>query len=145
MAAARGLILFAIMAAASLCACGSEVHEPTTDPCQFGSAVFDVGPVNFCRQAIALAEAKLGWVHWPITSTTFRQSMCPPNARCRGPGPDEGTVIFTFSVGEPRMIFVAHAQGTGGEPLGPIEAGDPQPVPDWVLEQIQSQGSGAGG
>ena len=66
------------------------------DPCEFGAVVFDVGPVALCQAAVDLATARLGPLHWPITSITFLLQICPPNARCRAPDETDGWVIFQF-------------------------------------------------
>jgi len=110
------------------------------EACQFGAAVFDVGPVALCAKAIELAAARLGVVHWPITSVTFRLQLCPPNARCAAPGdePNEGWVIFTFTAGPPVMVHVGPSQ-LFGVVNGGLTAGDPEPVPGWLLAEIGSQ------
>jgi hypothetical protein len=51
--------------------------------CQFGRIVFDVGPVALCAKAVALAIARLGGPHAPITSASspaaarYRTRMTP--------------------------------------------------------------------
>ena len=111
--------------------------NPPADPCQFGAALFDVGPVALCQKAVALATARLGVLHWPITSTRFRTNLCPPNARCdlRFPELVEGWVIFTFTAGDPVMIHVGPPTNVGAPP-NVLVVGDPEPLPDWLREEI---------
>ncbi len=119
------------------------VAQPGVDPailgqaCQFGAVVFDVGPIALCAKAVALAIARLGGPHWPITSISFQVSLCPPNARCRAvpDEPVEGWVIFTFADGSAAMIHVGPAQIIGAPP-NTLVAGAPEPVPQWLLDQM---------
>jgi hypothetical protein len=84
-----------------------------------------------CRQAVGLAEGRLGWLHWPITATEFhRGGPCPPNARCFI-APDQGSVIFHFTVGDPVLIRIAL------DATGMPATGDPEPVPAWMFEEPQ--------
>jgi hypothetical protein len=132
-----GLLLVTILVSA----CGSATapagtaaaaHEmPPTDPC----AEFRDWGSTICPQAIALANARLGWLHWPVTSTSFRTTMCPPNARCAFPGENQGWVIFTFAVGDPVGIHVGPAN-VGGASAAGLVAGDPEPLPDWLLQEM---------
>lgn len=91
---------------------------------------------TICPAAIAVANARLGLVHWPVASTRFLASLCPPNARCRfALVPHDTWVIFTFSVGDPVMIRVG-PPGLANAPPGALVAGDPETPPDWALQQI---------
>jgi hypothetical protein len=84
-----------------------------------------------CRQAVQLAEARLGWLHWPITATEFhRGGPCPPNARCFI-APTQGSVIFHFKVGDPVVIRIAL------DATGLAATGDPEPVPAWMFDAPQ--------
>jgi hypothetical protein len=134
MATTLRLILAAQLAATIVAGCASQTPGPdTANPCEFGAVAFDVGPVDLCEQAIALAEARLGWLHWPITSVRFRQDMCPPNARCVALARTEAWVVFTFSMGDPSMVHLV-ADATGA-----LSALNPESPPDWLLEEIRQQ------
>jgi hypothetical protein len=106
-----------------------------SDPCTFGAAAFEVGPVVFCQQAVATAEAGLGWLHWPVTSVQFQDRLCPPNQFGCGDLPEAGRgwVVFTFSIGEPSMIEVTTA------PDGSLRAASPEPVPGWLRDALRQQ------
>lgn len=86
-----------------------------------------------------------GWLHWPVTSVRFMTGMCPPFARCGPTRPDQGWVVFTFSIGDPSMVHVTTDEG------GALIAGDPEALPEWLLEdtrnpqQAPTQPFGAGG
>jgi hypothetical protein len=132
-----GLLLAVVLASA----CGSATvpagtaaaadHFAPTGPC----AEFRDWTTTICPQAIAVADARLGWPHWPVTSTSFRPSMCPPNARCAFVGENQGWVIFTFAVGDPMMIHVGPTIVGGANAAG-LVAGDPEPLPDWLLQEM---------
>jgi hypothetical protein len=108
--------------------------QAPSNPCEFGAVVFDVGPVDFCAKAVALAQVQLGWLHWPVASTSFRSEICPPNARCVGDGADdEGWVVFTFSIGDPSMIHV------GPDANGVVVAGVPEAPPDWLMDELNAR------
>jgi hypothetical protein len=133
-AATRRLITVAVLALASASACGAApTGASASNPCDFGAVVFDVGPAALCEEAIAVAEARLGWLHWPITSKRFRLDMCPPNARCLPPLQNEAWVIFTFSSGDPTMVHVL-ADATGA-----LSALNPEAPPDWLLLELREQ------
>jgi len=88
----------------------------------------DVSGRQLCEQAIALANARIGWLHWPITTTEFGfGAPCPANARCAVVIPNGGWVVFHFWFGDPVMVAVSPT-GTGGG----LIAGDPQPLPEWL-------------
>jgi hypothetical protein len=124
--------------------CGASAHSAegqaaTGGPCAVASPVV-VGDPSLCLKAISLAEARLGWLHWPITSTTFRSNLCPPNARCAFAA-SQGWVIFTFWTGDPVMVHVAPAGdiallGEAGVGAAGLIAGDPEPLPDWLLDEL---------
>lgn len=138
----RSLIALALAATALLGGCAGAAPEggaPAGIPCDFGGAAPDVGP-EICERAIALAEARLGWLHWPVASTRFRASMCPPNARCLAASGDEGWVIFEFTVGDPVMIRVGPPIVGNVVDLSRLVAGDPEPLPDWLREELDGTG-----
>jgi hypothetical protein len=119
------------------CAAAPDAGQAQTDPCDFGAIVFDVGPA-ICSDAVALAEARLGWLHWPVASTRFRPDVCPPFARCPANLGNEGWVIFTFSIGEPSMIHVGPPDPTLGIGAA-LVAGEPQPLPDWLRDELRQE------
>ncbi len=108
---------------------------PFADPCVFGAAVFDVGPVALCQQAVGLAIARLGTDHPAITSITFRQDLCPPNAPCAPPRPNESWVVFTFVGGGATMVRVAPA-GVELGLNGPLIADAPDVLPAWLAAEM---------
>jgi hypothetical protein len=134
-----------LVATLLLAACGTDVGanaEPAADPCSDVAAVQgqaiggwknQVAELDVCSTAVALATARLGWLHGPITSTTFRASICPPNARCARVIDAGGWVIFTFAFGDPVMIHV----GLGETTDAGFGAGEPEPVPDWLIDEIR--------
>lgn len=131
--AARVALGSALLVVAALTGCSTSPADGTSpNPCEFGAAVFDVGPVEFCKQAVALAQARIGWLHWPITSTHFATSLCPPNARCRFVlDQTEGWVVFTFSIGDPSMVLITTDSN------GILNAADQKPVPKWLLDEYR--------
>ena len=133
---ARRRLVVALLAAwlTARCSAAPSDQAAQSNPCEFGAVVFDVGPVDFCAKAVALAQVRLGWLHWPVTSTSFRSEICPPNARCLGDGADnEGWVIFTFSIGDPSMIHV------GPDANGVVVAGFPEAPPDWLIKELDAR------
>lgn len=96
----------------------------------------DRGPEQ-CLQAVALAEARLGALHWPISSVNYRLGLCGPGMRCAEVDEREhGWVIFTFWIGDPVMINVRSERQADGEGFE-LVAHDPEPVPDWVVRILQ--------
>lgn len=90
-----------------------------------------------CLQAIEVASARLGWLHAPVTSMEVRWDMCPPFARCFAiAGRTNAWVIFTFSFGDPSMVHVG--QPEGGPAGAGFVAGDPEPLPDWLLDELRA-------
>jgi hypothetical protein len=135
----RAALCGGVLAAVAMtgCSAGPTGEAAQSNPCEFGAAVFDVGPVGLCEDAIALAQARLGWLHWPVTSMTFRRDMCPPNARCAivaGIDRGEGWGIFTFSIGDPSMIHISR------DANGVLIPGNPESPPDWLKEELSRQG-----
>jgi hypothetical protein len=123
---AAGLSML-LVATALLAGCST---SSAVDPCD----PVAVGDAEACRNVLSVATEHLGWSHGPVTSTRFAGSMCPPGARCRMHLPGEGIAIFTFMIGDPVMIQVFPEARPDG--LGSIlTAGDPEPVPDWFLEE----------
>jgi hypothetical protein len=133
-AATRRLIAVTILALAFASACNAApTGASASNPCDFGAVVLDVGPVALCEHAIAVAEARLGWLHWPIRSTRFRLDLCPPNARCMPPAPNEAWVIFTFTSGDPAMVHVV------ADASGALSALDQESPPAWLLDELREQ------
>ena len=132
-----GLLLATVLASA----CGSATvpadtaaaadHVSPTDPCAESRDRAD----TICPTAIALANARLGWLHWPVTSTTFRVSLCPRNARCAWVPGGQGWVVFTFWIGDPVMIHVGPPEAGSGV-MAELTAGEPEPLPDWLLGEM---------
>lgn len=87
--------------------------------------IFDPS-LSGCQDAIAVANARIGWLHWPITKTTAVPGLpCPPGARCRF-SPTTWSVIFAFWAGDPVMVVVTRDES------GVVSAADPEPVPSWM-------------
>ncbi len=139
MKASRSSLAVALLGASIMNGCGSAPAggAAQSNPCDFGAIVFDVGPA-ICSDAVALAQARLGWLHWPVTATQFRPDLCPPFARCPPPPGTDGWVIFTFSIGEPSMIHVGPPDPTLGIGAA-LVAGEPQPLPDWLRDELRQQ------
>jgi hypothetical protein len=133
-----GLLIASIALAA--CSAGGQAVD-TTDGVVGPCAADPVGEgrVLSCPLAVDLAGRKLGWLHWPVTATDFRWSLCPPNARCPFLPQDQGWVIFRFWAGDPVMIHVGRVD-LGDIEAGPFVANDPEPLPDWLLEEISAAG-----
>lgn len=110
------------------------------DPCLLWQEAFAVIP-DRCGEAVNVAEARLGWLHWPVASRVLRLNLCPPNARCRAPAPDEfnAWVIYRFTSGDPVMIHV-HADGQDASAALVAEA--PERPPDWLLEELATSSGG---
>jgi hypothetical protein len=109
----------------------SDPRSPTAEaPCQGLTPLGE--PIGFhgllCQEVVDVANARLGWLHWPISSTTFRAGEpCPPGARCAAPSGNTATVLFTFWAGDPVMVVVTKdASGTAAV------AADPEPLPSWM-------------
>ena len=136
----------------ALAACGGPAAAPANEasvidpmnPCadaQGGAVVFGDNPVVLeCSRAIEIANSRLGLVHWPVGSIEFRRSMCPPNARC-ALGLHEGWVVYEFWFGDPLMIRVG-AVFVGDVMTREFVAGEPEPLPDWLLEHRATAGDG---
>ena len=90
-----------------------------------------------CRRMIALADARLGLMHWPVTDVTLRWSLCPPNARCLFMQFRQAWVVYRFLVGEPAMIHIRPSEPMGAVMVSEYVADAPEPVPDWLIEQIE--------
>ena len=121
------LVLGMVLGMLVVAGCGSE--QPISSRAPNGPCVLDdinaaKAPFLECVDAIAMAERRLGGIHWPITSVTFGRSLpCPPNARCAAPGLNLGIVIFRFWFGDPVMVVVTR------DDAGVLAAADPEPVP----------------
>jgi hypothetical protein len=104
------------------------------DPCLVWQVAFGAIPER-CVEAVSVADGRLGWLHWPVASRIFRMNMCPPNARCRSPGPGEfnAWVIYRFTSGDPMMI---HVRPAGDDGSGPLVADELEPLPDWLLKEL---------
>ena len=135
-----GLVV-ALLAASLMIGCSAAPSDgqAQSNRCVFAAIVFDVGPA-ICTDAVAVAKARLGWLHWPVTSVKFRSSLCPPFGRCRANigNVTESWVIFTFSFGDPQMIHVAPPDSGAGIDTA-LVAGDPEPVPDWLRDELLQQ------
>lgn len=119
-------------------ATGAAAAADPTNPC-VGLLARDVNvldPIAQCEQSVALANARLGWLHWPVSSIHYRQTICPPNARCLAMIGDQGWVIYTFWSGDPVMIHVG-PQILGDVVTGEVVASQPEPLPDWLLEELE--------
>jgi hypothetical protein len=123
-------VLGLVLATLLISACGSATAP--TDPC----ADSPDWAGTMCPNAIAVANARLGLLHWPVTSTQFRASLCPPNARCALVlAPHDTWVIFTFSIGDPVMIRIGPPE-IANAPPGFLVAGNPESPPEWILEEL---------
>ena len=90
-----------------------------------------------CQLVLSLADARLGILHWPITHVDVRWNICPPGARCRFLALTQAWVIYQFSIGDPVMIHVRTRPGV--EDMNEaLVAGEPEPLPDWLLEELQA-------
>jgi hypothetical protein len=109
------------------------------DPCLLWQIAFEAIP-DRCGEAVTVAETRLGWLHWPVASRVLRLSLCPPNARCRAPGPGEfhAWVIYEFITGDPVMI---HVHLAAEDEAGPLVADEPEPLPDWLIEELATTGA----
>jgi hypothetical protein len=115
---------------------GPDPMNPCADS-QGAAVVFGANAVVLdCARAVEIANTRLGLVHWPIESIEFHRSMCPPNARCRL-GLHEGWVVYEFWSGDPVMIRVG-AVFVGDVMSQDFVAGEPEPLPDWLLEHRAS-------
>lgn len=137
-----------LVGAAILAGCGGQA--PTggaagpdpTDPCAILAARDDniVDPTTQCREAVALANARLGWLHWPVSSIEYRLDMCPPNARCASAVGTQGWVIYSFWSGDPIMVHVGSVV-VGDMTTGELVTDEPEPLPAWLLEELQRPAS----
>jgi hypothetical protein len=93
-----------------------------------------------CQLVLSLADARLGVLHWPVTEVDVRWNLCPPGARCAFLPLSQAWVIYQFSIGEPVMIHVRSTPDVV-EMTDELIAGDPEPLPDWLLEELQADSS----
>jgi hypothetical protein len=121
---------------------GAAAAADPTNPCAGLAAqddnVFD--PIAQCDQVLALANARLGWLHWPVSSIRYRRDLCPPNARCAFAMGAQGWVIYTFWSGDPVMVHVG-PRILGDVVTGELAADQPEPLPDWLLEELERPAS----
>jgi hypothetical protein len=134
-------ILRAIIAGALLLAgCGTQVlpeAKVVVDGVPTGECIMHPtpgpGPFLLCLMAVDLAAAKLTVLPGTVSAVEFHRGvLCPPNARCRQLT-DRGTVIFWFAGVPPLMVPVAH------EPPAGYVAGQPQALPQWLIDQGPAQ------
>jgi hypothetical protein len=111
------------------------------DPCDPAGLVGDPSfdPVALCREAIQLADAELGLVHAPVARVRVRSDMCPPGARCLAPVGVEHWVIYEYWFGPPRMVYVGPPDPVDDQSL-PLDARGPEPLPDWLLDELGIDG-----
>ena len=94
-----------------------------------------------CRHIVALADERLGLLHWPVSDVDLRWNICPPGARCVFLQLNQAWVIYRFSFGDPVMIHVR--QRTGGNGIADDFVADaPEPLPDWLLEELEVEEGG---
>jgi hypothetical protein len=140
----RRSLLAALVVVLLFAACGSATSQTSGAPgdgASSGDPCAHLGEFHGrCEEAIAIANARLGWLHWPITSTEIRDALCGPNMRCAMllvPGV-RSWVIFQFMVGGPVMVHV-HLQEQNGEAVGDVLVADaPEPLPEWLLNEISA-------
>lgn len=94
-----------------------------------------------CRQMVAVADERLGLLHWPITNVDVRWNVCPPGARCRFLQLSQAWVLYWFSNGEPLMIHV-HPRAQGDVGGIDLVAEAPEPLPDWLLKELDARNAG---
>lgn len=116
-----------VVGCSSPAADGSAAANPAC-PAQIGDDA-----AKFCPQIVTVATASLGVRQFIVTSTTYARSVCPPNARCRFSLPNEGVVIFTFMLGDPVMV---HVGPNNPEVANDLLAGEPEPLPDWLIDEL---------
>ena len=129
-------LLLAIAVAVAVTVAGCQAAPPAEPGGPCAATAGREGDI--CQKALTLAEASLG-IHAPITSTRFRMDMCPPNARCAFGIGAQGWVIFTFAFGPPRMVFVAPPDPVDDQSVELVARG-PEPLPDWLLEELGLDG-----
>jgi hypothetical protein len=115
---------------------GDQAAADPMNPCvgETSDSSVDAGMIPLtCDLAIDLANERLGWLHWPVTAIEFHRSLCPPNARCAFPV-RQGWVMFSFWSGDPVMIHVGPVL-EGDVETARFTAGEPEPPPDWLLEE----------
>ena len=82
-----------------------------------------------CELAIELSRAQLGSRSLVVASIkVMRGFPCPPNVRCRAPREGEVSVLFTFWIGDPAIVFVHPLENGVG-----FVAEPPEPAPDYLL------------
>lgn len=92
-----------------------------------------------CQRVVALADERLGVLHWPVADVDVRWNLCPPNARCAFLQLSQAWVIYRFSIGDPLMIHVRPSAADGDFMVDNLVAGDPEPLPGWLLEELQAE------
>lgn len=84
-------------------------------------------PTFTCEASVELANARIGWLHFPVTRVEFQRGHpCPPNARCRL-SVNRASVIFHFWAGDPVLVPVT------SDERGVLSAGEPGP---WAAEAL---------
>jgi hypothetical protein len=126
----------AVVAALVMAGCGGgtlvAADDGATGPCANAAPAGQPSSLT-CQRAIEVADARLGWLHLPVSSVEYRTDVCPPNARCRFDA-DSAWILYTFMNGDRTMIHVARVL-VGDEPIGDFAAGEPEPLPDWLLDE----------
>lgn len=128
-----------------LAACGGTSGAAVADPdslCPPPDIEMD-GAIDVaarCQLVLSLADARLGVLHWPVTEVDVRWNLCPPGARCALMPLSQAWVIYQFSIGEPVMINVRSTPDVV-EMSDALIAGDPEPLPDWLVEELQAEES----
>lgn len=139
--ARHAVLALACFASAALAGCAAEVlpeAKVVVDGVPAGECFIHPapGPRPFlqCPVAVDLAVAKLTVLSGTVSAVEFHRGvLCPPNARCPQVT-DRGTVVFWFAGAPPIMVAVVH------EPMVGYIAGEPQEVPQWLIDQGPGQG-----
>jgi hypothetical protein len=88
-----------------------------------------------CKHVIAVADERLGLLHWPVSEVQVRWTLCPPGARCRFLQLRQAWVIYRFWAGDPVMIHVGPPQ-EGVDLTDDLVADAPEPLPAWLAEEL---------
>jgi hypothetical protein len=132
-----------LVAGMLLAACGGTSGAAVADPetlCPPPDVQMD-GAIDVaarCQLVLSRADARLGLLHWPVTQVDVRWNICPPGARCAFLQLSQAWVIYQFSIGDPVMIHVRSTAG-GVDMNEELVADDPEPLPDWLLEELEAE------
>jgi hypothetical protein len=95
-----------------------------------------------CQLVIAVADERLGLLHWPVSNVQVRWNLCPPGARCAFLQLRQAWVIYRFWAGDPVMIHVA-PRLAGVDLTDDLVADAPEPIPQWLAEELEvEEGTG---